>query len=143
MRLLVARTVTMWGFHDVRVGEASHPGPRRSQHDFTSDDEPLVRSNVGRHVVSRRQVRLREEVAVSGSQGCCIETLLDGLEKDLTVGDSEMSMTVPATPGALAAAGAVQEVRPTLEEGISVVNAHEDAIGDERNDVFDVGSCQS
>ena len=41
------------GFLGVRVGEASHPGPKRSHQDNTSDDEPLVRSNVGRHVVPR------------------------------------------------------------------------------------------
>ena len=91
------------------MGEASHPGPpvaaRRSQ-DSTSDDEPLSgASERGRDVVPRRH---REDVAV-GSRGC-METLLDSLEEDLAVGNSEMSATVPATPGALAEAGAVPEV---------------------------------
>ena len=53
-----------------------------------------------------------------------METLLDGLEADLTVGDSEMSVTVLATPGALPAAG--------------VVNTHENATGDHRNEVSNV-----
>ena len=63
---------------------------RRSQ-DSTSDDELLVRPNVGRDVVPRRQDRHREDVTV-GSRGC-METLLDGLQEDLAVGDSEIMTT--------------------------------------------------
>ena len=112
------------GFLGVRVGEASHPGPRRSHQDNTSDDEPLVRSNGGRHVVPRRQVRDR---AVSGSQECCMETLLDGLEADLTVVDSESSVTVPATPGASA----------------GVDQTHGDANGNLRDEVSNVSAVRS
>ena len=53
-----------------------------------------------------------------------METLLDGLEADLTVVDSELSVTVPATPGVLAAAG----VDPT----------HGDANGNLRDEVSNV-----
>ena len=124
-REFMGRIVTKWGFRGVRVGEASHPGPsvaaRRGQ-DSTSDDEPLVRPNVGRDVVPRRH---RDDVDVA-SPGC-METLLDGLEEYLAVRNSDVSATVPATPGALAVAGAVSEVVPGPEEGISVVNEHNGA----------------
>ena len=113
-REFMGRIVTKWGFRGVRVGEASHPGPsvaaRRGQ-DSTSDDEPLVRPNVGRDVVPRRH---RDDVDV------------DGLEEDLAGRNSDVSATVPATPGALADAGAVSEVVPGPEEGI-VVNEHNGA----------------
>ena len=53
-----------------------------------------------------------------------METLLEGLEADLTVVDSELSVTVPATPGALAAAGVDQ--------------THGDANGNLRDEVSNV-----
>ena len=70
-------------------GEASHPGPpttARYNQDSTSDDEPLVRPNVGRDVVPRRQDRCREDE----TSPYCSETFLDGLEEDLAVRDSEI-----------------------------------------------------
>ena len=60
------RSVPTWGYRGVRVGEASNPGPavtrqgrrleRSTQIDVSSDEEPLVRPNFGRHVVARRIV---------------------------------------------------------------------------------------
>ena len=73
------------------MGEASHPGPptiARYNQDCTSDDELLVRPNVGRDVVPRRQDRCREDETVGSP--CCSETFLDGLEEDLAVRDSEI-----------------------------------------------------
>ena len=50
-----------------------------------------MRPNAGRDVVPRRQDRYREDETV-GSR-CCMETLLDGLEEDLAVRDSEIMTT--------------------------------------------------
>ena len=60
------KMVPTWGCRGVRVGEASNPGPavtrqgrrleRSTQMDVSSDEEPLVRPNCGRHVVARRCV---------------------------------------------------------------------------------------
>ena len=60
------KMVPTWGYRGVRVGEASNPDPavtrqgrrleRSTQIDVSSDEEPLVRPNCGRHVVARRCV---------------------------------------------------------------------------------------
>ena len=78
------RRVLTWAYRDVRVGEASNPAPavthqgrrlERSRIDVSSDEEPLVRPNCGRHVVPRR---------------CA---------------DEEVPSTIPATPVLLAQRG--------------------------------------
>ena len=83
------RRDSRYGYRGLRVGEASGPPTTaRYNQDSTSDDEPLVRPNVGRDVVPRRQDRCREDETVGSP--CCSETFLDGLEEDLEVRDSEI-----------------------------------------------------
>ena len=63
----------------MRAGEASNPGPavtrqgrrlERSQIDVSSDKEPLVRPNLGRHVPMRRSVDNSSNTSFFGRDSC-------------------------------------------------------------------------
>ena len=81
-----------------------------------SDEEKLVRPNIGRHVVFRTETRQHKD------------TLLDGLEHDLIANQPQSrdpthcdpSATVPATPGALCAAGVTSEPMDTARDSCAV-----------------------
>ena len=71
------------GFVGVRVGEASHPGPRvRDKHRrrvaSSSDDEPLIRPIVGREVIPRTEAVA--DLTASGREATVPDSVIDTLE---------------------------------------------------------------
>ena len=131
------------GFRWCRVGEASNPGPvqtrqaRQTEHDrltaraltqveVSSDDEPIVRPNIGRHVVARtnaaqgargvtaQQIRVMEVIAetfhTNDRGDRCIDTVQDNSELDIVRIQSQV--TVPASSAALQAAGVEERALP-------------------------------
>ena len=114
------------GFVGCRVGEASNPGPvltrrgRRAQAchdthiDVSSDEEPLVRPNMGRDVIARTEA----------SGACNAESHIRSTRADSTVASDAtpgrdvllkdrqtLETTQPATPVALRTAGVITEDR--------------------------------
>ena len=90
-----------------RVGEVSNPGPvvtrqgRRqafhdTQIDVSSDEEPLVRPNMGRDVIARIEAGSRHCSSVPTTCGHivqeCADTIVDDLERDLTESQAQHAM---------------------------------------------------
>ena len=168
------RSVPTWGYRGVRVGEASNPGPavthqgsrllRSTQIDVSSDEEPLVRPNFGRHVVARRIIEedvpstvpatpvslaQRERPLFLSSDAIDVEehapapaelartTLRDDSDADEEV--VERCHTLPTQP---ASAAALRGLGRGLESNrfFSLATDSEDEEG-ERRTTFDEDSC--
>ena len=109
--MIEERRHSRYGLRGVRIGEASHPGPRllrrypggfRRVHDVSSDEEPLIPS--GRNVVPR----------------------LSGVDS-----------TIPATPRALVQVG--RELSPAVTEAETVFPPPTPEVSREQGDVFQTG----
>ena len=109
--MIEERRHSRYGLRGVRIGEASHPGPRLLRrypggfcrvHDVSSDEEPLIPSS--RNVVPR----------------------LSGVDS-----------TIPATPRALVQVG--RELSPAVTEAETVLPPPTPEVSREQGDVFQTG----